>query len=81
MFGPALVRFRDADGLHDVKVSREALYRFTFPALVPHAYGAMGPDPMLVIVFNTHAHDSKHPDAVRDEILDAAALDAWGHSA
>lgn len=69
VIGPALVRYRDANGLRDVVVAKGSLFRFTFPPDVPHAYGAVGPEPMLLVGFNTLIHDREHPDAIADQVL------------
>ena len=72
--GPALVRYRDANGLQDVQVTKGTVYRFTFPPNVAHAFGAVGPEPMFLVGFNTEAHDPQHPDAVPDPLLGADDL-------
>lgn len=72
--GPALVRYRDANGVQDVHVATGALYRFTFPPGVAHAYGALGPEPMFLVGFNTEIHEAQHPDAVPDSLLGAEEL-------
>ena len=74
VLGPALVRYRDANGLQDVQISEGSLYRFTFPPKVAHAIGALGPEPMFLVGFNTEIHDSEHPDSVPDHILEADDL-------
>ena len=53
VLGPALVRYRDANGIQDVKITKGTLYRFTFPPKVAHAFGALGPEPMFLVGFNT----------------------------
>jgi len=50
------------------------VYRFTFPPKVAHAFGAVGPEPMFLVGFNTEAHDPRHPDAVPDHVLGADDL-------
>lgn len=69
--GPALVRFKDADGLRDVTVPSGETWRFSFPPGVPHAFRNTGTEPMVLASFNTEEHDPNVPDAVRDEILPA----------
>jgi len=69
VIGPALVRYRDANGEQDVQVTKGTVYRFTFPPKVAHAFGAVGPEPMFLVGFNTEAYDSLHPDAVADPVL------------
>ena len=74
ILGPALVRYRDANGIQDVEITKGALYRFTFPPKVAHAFGALGPEPMFLVGFNTEIYDSKHPNALPDHILGADDL-------
>ena len=76
VLGPALVRYRDASGVHDVRVKGGDLCRFTFPPRVEHAYGAPGPEPMVLMGFNTEVHDASAPDAVPVRLLDSAELGA-----
>ncbi len=75
VLGPALVRYRDPGGVHDVRVTKGTLYRFTFPPKVAHAFGAVGPEPMFLVGFNTEAYDSLHSDAVADPVLGVDDLD------
>src|SRR6478672_12490353 len=42
VLGPALVCYRDANGIQDVQITKGTLYRFTFPPKVAHAFGALG---------------------------------------
>ena len=67
--GPALVRFKDAEGLRDISVPSGEIWRFTFPPGTPHAFRNTGTEPMVLASFNTEEHDPTVPDAVRDEIL------------
>ena len=76
--GPALVRYRDANGVQDVHVTTGTAYRFTFPPGIAHAYGALGPEPMFLVGFNTEIHDAQHPDAVQDVLLGAEDLTKLG---
>ena len=72
--GPALVRYRNAAGTHDVRVPGDGLYRFTFPPQVPHAFAAPGPTEMFLIGFNTEPHISSAPDAVPEVLLERSDL-------
>lgn len=72
--GPALIRYRDGTAPRDIRVPAGALWRVTFPPRVEHAYGAIGPVPMLLVGFNTQAHDPAAPDAVPVELLRPADL-------
>jgi len=74
VFGPALARYRDESGVHDVRVPKGELYRFTIPPGIEHAFGASGPEPMLLIGFNTEAHDPMAPNVVPVQLLDGSEL-------
>ena len=71
VLGPALVRYRDANGIQDIEIARGILYRFTFSPKVVHAFGALGPEPMFLVGFNTEIYASEHPDTLPDHILGA----------
>ena len=72
VLGPALVRLRDADGLRDVVVEPGRAVRFVFPAGVPHAMLNTGDAPMIILSFNTEAHDPARPDVVRTVLIETA---------
>ena len=74
VLGPAIVRYKDANGMRDIHIESGTLYRFTFPPEVTHAYGAGGPEPMLLVVFNTEIFDPRRPDVTPDHILGAEDL-------
>jgi len=74
VLGPALVRYSDANGIQDVQISNGNLYCFTFPPKVAHAFGALGPEPMLLVGFNTEIYDFEHTDALPDHIFAAEDL-------
>ncbi len=70
VLGPALVRYRDADGPREhVLVFGQAL-RFTFPPGVPHAMHNIGEPLMIIVSFNTEVHDPANPDVVREVLID-----------
>ena len=71
VLGPALVRVLDADGLRDYPVEPGRAFRFTFPPGVPHAMLNTGDAPMLILSFNTEAHDPARPDVVREVLIEA----------
>ena len=64
VMGPGLVRFREADGLRDVRVPEGEALRFTIPPGTPHAIYNPGTKPMLLMAFNSLPHDRAHPDTV-----------------
>src|SRR5947208_10730341 len=49
ILGPALVRYRDANGIQDVEIPKQTMYRFTFRPNIAHAFGALGPEPMFLM--------------------------------
>ena len=67
--GPAFVRLKEDGVIHDLEVPEGETWRLTIPPGVVHAYRNPGPGQMLLIAFNTEAHDPARPDAVREEIL------------
>ena len=67
--GPAFVRLKEDGVIHDLSIPAGETWRLTIPPGVVHAYRNPGPDTMLLIAFNTEAHDPERPDAVREEIL------------
>src|SRR4051794_16369656 len=71
VLGPALVRVLDADGLRDYPVEAGRALRFTLPPGVPHAMLNTGDSPMLILSFNTEAHDPARPDVVRHVLIGA----------
>ncbi|GAC1472714.1 MAG: hypothetical protein NVSMB9_20300 [Isosphaeraceae bacterium] len=70
VLGPAVVRVRDADGLHDHEVPEGQAYRFRFPPGVSHAMLNTGGTPMLILSFNTEPHDPAQPDVTRDILME-----------
>ena len=76
--GPALVRIRDADGLHDHSLATGQTTRFTFPPGVPHAMLNTGDVPLVILSFNTEPHDPSRPDVVREVLIEAGSLENNG---
>jgi dTDP-4-dehydrorhamnose 3,5-epimerase-like enzyme len=71
VLGPALLRYRDGGELRDFVVPEGRAYRVTIPPGVAHAFQNTGAVPMVLIGFNTVAHDPKRPDVVRDVLIEA----------
>ncbi len=69
LMGPALVRVRLDGEVKDIPVPGGQAYRFLFPPGVPHAMQNTGDLPMIVIAFNTVAHDPARPDVVREVLI------------
>jgi len=68
--GPALVRYREGDALHDVEVPAGAAWRFHFPPGVAHAFRNTGARPFVLVSFNTEEHDPARPDAERELLIE-----------
>ena len=62
VMGPALVRFQENGEITDVEISAQEVYRFVFPAGVPHAIKNLSREPNILVAFNTIEHDPKDPD-------------------
>jgi dTDP-4-dehydrorhamnose 3,5-epimerase-like enzyme len=67
--GPAHVRYRENERTTDLAIPAGEAWRFTFPPGVVHAFQNTGDAPLLIVSFNTVAHDPSHPDTVREVIL------------
>jgi UDP-2-acetamido-2,6-beta-L-arabino-hexul-4-ose reductase len=67
--GPASVRLKENGVVRDVEVPDGETWRFTIPPGVAHAYRNTGAGVMVLVAFNTLAHDPDRPDTVREEIL------------
>jgi UDP-2-acetamido-2,6-beta-L-arabino-hexul-4-ose reductase len=70
VLGPALVRYREGGEVHDFDVPDGCAYRFTIPPGVAHAFRNDGSGPMVLIGFNTVAHDPERPDVIRDVLIE-----------
>lgn len=69
--GPAFVRLREDGSTRDLSVPRGEVWRLTIPPGVVHAYRNPGPEPLVMVAFNSEIHDAARPDTVRDTILEA----------
>jgi len=69
VYGPALVRLRDAGAVEDVRAASGEVLRLTLPPGVAHAVRNVGDAPMLIVSFSTAPHDHDDPDVVRDMLL------------
>jgi dTDP-4-dehydrorhamnose 3,5-epimerase-like enzyme len=67
--GPARVRYRERTEVTTLDVPADEAWRFIFPAGVVHAFQNTGIAPMLLVSFNTVAHDPQNPDTSREVIL------------
>ena len=71
VIGPALARYRHEGEVRDLDIGEGQAYRFTIPPGVSHAFQNTGTAPMVLIGFNTLAHDPALPDVVRDVLIGA----------
>ena len=67
--GPCLVRLKDPAGARDVEVPDGEVWRFTIPPGIVHAFRNTGTQVMTMVSFNTHVHDPKNSDTLRELIL------------
>ncbi len=78
VYGPALVRIREAGEDRDTTVPEGEAYRFTLPPGVPHAILNTGRAPILMVAFNTEPHDPAAPDVVREVLIETATAAGAG---
>ena len=69
MVGPALIRFKENDELHDFEVPSGQVYKFIIPPKVVYAIKNIGDKPSILVAFNTVEHNPQNPDQVRENIL------------
>ena len=67
--GYALVLIRENHEIQKIKVPRNEVYRFIIPPKTSHAFKNIGNQPNVLACFNTHRHDSRHPDVVEDILI------------
>ena len=67
--GPCRVRLKGPAGVRDVEVPDGEVWRFTIPPGIAHAYRNTGTQFMTMVSFNTHVHDPKNSDTLRELIL------------
>ena len=68
--GPALVRVREEGQPRDYDVPAGAVHRFLMPPGIPHAIQNTGPDPCVMVGFNSVAHDPAQSDTFRDVLIE-----------
>jgi dTDP-4-dehydrorhamnose 3,5-epimerase-like enzyme len=71
VLGPALVRYRVGERTEDQHVPAGEAWRFAFPPGTAHAFQNTGASPMVLVSFNTEAHDPAGADAVREQLITA----------
>ena len=67
--GPALIRFKENDELHDCEVPLEHVHKFIIPPKVAHAIKNIGDKSHILVSLNTVKHNPQKPDQVREIIL------------
>ena len=67
--GPALIRFKENDELHDFEVPSGLVYRFIIPPKVAHAIKNIGEESNILVALNTVEHNPQKPDQIREIIL------------
>jgi UDP-2-acetamido-2,6-beta-L-arabino-hexul-4-ose reductase len=70
VIGPALFRYREGAGVREVALTAGQAYRITIPPGIAHAFQNPGPALLVLIGFNTEAHDPARPDVVRDVLME-----------
>jgi dTDP-4-dehydrorhamnose 3,5-epimerase-like enzyme len=73
VLGPALVRFRDLDRVHEVVIPDREAWRFVFPPFVSHAIKNLSSEPNILVAFNTVEHDPVNPDTYADILIHVPA--------
>ena len=68
VLGPARVTFREGDTVTVLDVPPNETWRFVFPPGVAHAFQNSGTEPMIIVSFNSVAHDPDKPDTFRDPL-------------
>ena len=67
--GPALIRFKENDELHDFEVPSGQVYKFIIPPKVVHAIKNIAEESNILVAFNTVEHNPQKPDQIREIIL------------
>lgn len=67
--GPALVRWREADGTLDHQVPEGAIHRFRFPPDVAHAVRFEGDRRQLLVALASEVFDPEAPDTERAKLI------------
>lgn len=68
--GPALLRFREGNEIHDVEIPIDQVIKFTIPPKVAHVIKNTGKRANILVAFNTHEHDPNKPDVVSDLLME-----------
>lgn len=68
VLGPASVKYKEADVITRLEVPAGEAWRFIFPPGIAHAFENCGDTPLIIVSFNTEAHDPSNPDTVRNPV-------------
>ena len=69
VWGPSLVRFRNAGEIKDVIVPEKEAWRFVFNPGISHAIKNLSKDINILAAFNTLEHDPANPDTKADMLI------------
>ncbi|MBB6094294.1 UDP-2-acetamido-2,6-beta-L-arabino-hexul-4-ose reductase [Povalibacter uvarum] len=67
--GPAHVRYRESGETVHLDIPADEVWRFTFPPGIVHAFQNTGTADLVIVSFNSIAHDPQDPDTTREVIL------------
>ncbi len=67
--GPALLRFKEGNDIHDFEVPSRQVYKFVIPPKVAHAFKNIGKKDNFLVAFNTFSHDAQKPDVVSEILI------------
>ena len=67
--GPALVMFKEATKIHDVEIPAHQVFKFVFPPRTAHAVKNTGKRANILVAFNSHAHNPRNPDVVKEILM------------
>jgi len=68
--GPTWVRYREGEAIRDLHVPPGEVWRFYFPAGVPHAFKNTGDHDSVIASFTTEPHDPTAPDVEREVLIE-----------
>ena len=67
--GPALLRFKEGNDIHDFEVPSRQVYKFVIPPKVAHAFKNIGKKANFLVAFNTFSHTAEKPDVVSEILI------------
>ena len=67
--GPALLRFKEGNDIHDFEVPSRQVYKFVIPPKVAHAFKNIGKKDNFLVAFNTFLHTAEKPDVVSEILI------------